>query len=239
MNLILISFILSFFTLAPKVTERGDIHSFNNEEISYFSETAFYKNSWLSRWEQPIRIQCTGAFTVTDKAKVAEMIADIKPELGNTPIQLVNDNGNLFIHFENDRSNFDDSPDFKNDKVPYGFMKPTLTAQHQFIRADVYIHPALKGNKKYEVLRHEFCHSLGLMSHAGIAYHSENLLGKIIFRSDDEYKEWKSSKNIPILDKKAIQLLYQNTISLNCTKQQFDKKYRKQFLESHLIVRQE
>ncbi|MEO5912192.1 MAG: hypothetical protein ABIP95_14980 [Pelobium sp.] len=60
MNLIFISFLPSFFALAPVMVDNGAMRSFNNEEISYFSETAFYKNSMLSRWEQPIKVQCLG-----------------------------------------------------------------------------------------------------------------------------------------------------------------------------------
>ncbi len=236
MNYLFLTFLFVFLTGVDAPINRIKDSGFNDEQISYFSETAFYNNSWLSRWEKPIKIQCIGDYSSTDIKKINAIIQEVRPVLGGLPIQIVNDDGDLLIHFESDLFHFDDANIFKGEQVPFGYMKPTLNAQHSFLSADIYIHPLLTGNKKYEVLRHEFCHALGLMSHANKAFKTKNLLGKIIFSSEADYKNWKNSQNIPILDLQAIKLLYQEHLPLNYSKQDFDRAYRNASFPSHFIV---
>ena len=81
--------------------------------------------------------------------------------------------------------------------------------------------------KKYEVLRHEFCHALGLMSHSYKVFSSENLLGKTIFSDEKAYEKSIHTQKIPILDKMAIQFLYNRVLSLNYSKKEFDLDYLK------------
>src|SRR6476659_10033316 len=220
-----ISLFIPIISIFPTFDSGNNPTLLNSEEISYFTETAFYKQSWLSRWEEPIMVQCIGDFNNNDLSQVNRMIDDIRGSLGSTPIQLVTTNGNLLIHFDENLDNFEQSVEFKGQKVPYGYMKPQLTKKHQIIRADIYIHPNLSGLKKSEVIRHEFCHSLGLMSHSTKAYYTENLLGKIIFENDSAYENWKSNKEIPILDKESIRILYQPSMALNTSQKEFIKIY--------------
>lgn len=200
--------------------------SLNNEEIHYFSETAFF-DDWLNRWEKPILIEISGKPTKEDIKQLTNLVQEISPFLGNTSIQIVKNNGNLIFHFEFNLSQFDDNPAFKNDKVPLGFMKPVLSKQHQFINADVFIHPAIITTKRYEVLRHEFCHSLGLMSHSYKAFQSANLLGKTVYKNLKDYENSVFEQNIPNLDKMAIKFLYQNIKTTNYSKRNFERDYLK------------
>ncbi len=218
---------ISFF-LPAKTSYNSVI--LNNEKTAYFAETAFYNQSWLCRWEAPIKVQCTGIYTLEDKNQVINMIGDLQNDLGSVSIQLVNDGGNLLIHFEDGLSHFNDDPAFKNQQIPFGYMKPQLNKNHEILKADIYIHPSLKDTKKYEVLRHEFCHSLGLMSHSSRAYYTENLLGKIIFINSTAYDGWKFNQHIPLLDQEAIKMLYNSQISLKTSRKDFDRISRNNFL---------
>ena len=200
---------------------------FDREVVHYFGETAFYKNAWLSRWEKPILVEFTGNYSSVDHDKVLQLIDEIRPELGNIPIQFVKANGNFIIHFEDNLSNFENNIAFKNDKVPFGFMRPTLNKRHEFLKADLYIHPSLVNQKKYQVLRHEFCHALGLMSHSYKVFSSENLLGKTIFSDEKAYEKSLHAQKIPILDKMAIQFLYKRVLSLDYSKKEFELDYLK------------
>jgi hypothetical protein len=229
-NIQLVFLFFPFVTFFLPVKISNDSGILNNEKAAYFEETAFYNQSWLCRWEGPIKVQCLGNYTLEDRIQVLSMIEDVKNDLGTIPIQLVNDGGNLFIHFENDLSHFNHNEEFKNQQVPFGYMKPQLTRKHELIQADIYIHPALKDIKKHEALRHEFCHSLGLMSHSSRAYYTENLLGKIIFSNSSAYDVWKSNPHIPILDQEAIKILYKSQISLKTSKKEFDRINRNNFL---------
>ena len=208
----------------------NDIGVLNHEKTIYFEETAFYNQSWLCRWEAPIKVQCLGRYTPEDRVQVLSMIEDVRNDLGTIPIQLVNDGGNLFIHFDDDLGHFDNNEEFKNQQIPFGYMKPQLNGNHELLQADIYIHPALKNIKKHEALRHEFCHSLGLMSHSSRAYYTDNLLGKIIFNNSSAYDDWKSNQHIPLLDQEAIKMLYQSQISLKTSKKEFDRMTRNNFL---------
>jgi len=196
----------------------------NKEEISYFKETAFYDNR-LNRWEKPVLIEIKGKPSKDDIKQLSILVKEIAPYLGNTSIQIVKNNGNLVFHFESDLTQFDENPAFKNDKIPLGFMKPVLSKQHQFIKADVFIHPAIISTKRNEVLRHELCHSLGLMSHSFKAFQSANLLGKTVFKDLKDYEKSLSEKNIPNLDKMAIGFLYQEVKTTNYSKKDFDRDY--------------
>lgn len=200
---------------------------YDKEVVHYFGETAFYKNAWLSRWEKPILVQCTGNYSSVDYEKVLQLIDELRPELGNIPIQLVKSNGNFVIHFEDNLSNFERNIAFKNEKVPFGFMRPTLNKRHEFLRADLYIHPSLINEKKHEVLRHEFCHGLGLMSHSYRIFSSENLLGKRIFENEKAFEKSLHAQKMPVLDRMAIQFLYNRVLSLNYSKKDFELDYLK------------
>nr|MBC7612263.1 hypothetical protein [Pseudopedobacter sp.] len=229
-NIQLVFLFFPFVSVFLPVRISNDSDILNHEKTAYFEETAFYSQSWLTRWEAPIKVQCFGNYTLEDKIQVISMIEDVRNDLGTIPIQLVNDGGNLFIHFEDDLSHFNNSEEFKNQQIPFGYMKPQLNRNHELLQADIYIHPALKGIKKHEVLRHEFCHSLGLMSHSSRAYYTENLLGKIIFSNSSAYDVYKSNQHIPILDQEAIKMLYQSQISLKTSKKEFDRMNRNNFL---------
>lgn len=224
----MISFIPILFYLATllKVDDLKITPTLNKEEILYFKETAFY-NNWLNRWEKPILVEITGKPSKEDIKQLQTLITEITPYLGYTTIQMVKNNGNLVFHFEADLTEFDENPAFKNDKIPLGFMKPILNKQHQFVKADVYIHPVLIKNKRYEVLRHEFCHSLGLMSHTYQTFESVNLLGKTVFKDIKAYEKSFSEQTIPTLDKMAIKFLYQEIKLINYNKKDFDKAYSK------------
>ncbi len=223
-NNIILIFLFSFFSsiTKPSFTRNS---SYNKEVVNYFSETAFYNNKWLYRWEKPILVECKGNVSVVDLENVTALIAELKPILGDVPIQYVSSNGNLIINFEHDLSHFENNLLFENEKVPFGFMQPSLNTHHQFLKANIYIHPSLIGNKKYAVLRHEFCHSLGLMSHTYKIFNSENLLGNTVFNSEADYEKSITTKNIPILDKLAIQLLYNKSLSLKYTRKDFERDY--------------
>ena len=222
-NLISLLFISSFFLNSDGVKKTI---SLNKEEINYFKETAFYENR-LNRWERPVLIEIKGKPSKEDIKQLTNLVQEIAPYLGNTSIQIVKNNGNLVFHFESDLSQFDENPAFKNNKIPLGFMKPMLSKQHQFIKAEVFIHPAIIATKRYEVLRHELCHSLGLMSHSFKAFQSANLLGKTVYKDLKDYEKSLSEKNIPNLDKMAIKFLYQDIKSTNYSKKDFDRDYSK------------
>ena len=222
-NLISLLLISSLFLNSDEVKKTT---SLNKEEISYFKETAFYNNR-LNRWEKPVLIEIKGKPSKEDIKQLTALVKEIAPYLGNTNIQIVKNNGNLVFHFESDLSQFDENPAFKNDKIPLGFMKPVLSKQNQFIKADVFIHPAIIATKRYEVLRHEFCHSLGLMSHSFKAFQSSNLLGKTVYKDLKDYENSLSEQNIPNLDKMAIKFLYQDIKSTNYSKKDFDRDYSK------------
>ncbi len=229
-NIQLVFLLFPFVSLFLTTRVNNDKGILNHEKTSYFEETAFYNQSWLCRWEAPIKVQCLGKYTLEDRIQVLNMIEDVRNDLGTIPIQLVNEGGNLFIHFDDDLSHFNNNEEFKNQQVPFGYMKPQLNPNHELLKADIYIHPSLKDIKKHEVLRHEFCHSLGLMSHSSRAYYTENLLGKIIFNNSSAYDDWKSNQHIPLLDQEAIKMLYQSQISLKTSKKEFDRMNRNNFL---------
>ena len=126
----LIAIFIYSFLFSTNRSENPSTSFYDKEVVHYFGETAFYKNAWLSRWEKPILVECTGKYSTVDYDKVLQLIDEIRPELGNVPIQLVKSNGNFIIHFEDNLSNFEHNIAFKNDKVPFGFMCPTLNKRH-------------------------------------------------------------------------------------------------------------
>lgn len=237
LNIQLVLFLFSFLTLLfPSIkSDEGTI--LISERNAYFLETAFYNQNYLYRWNSSIRVQCVGNYTNTDRQQIISMIDDIKNNLGEINIELVNYGGNLIFHFENDLDHFNIN-ELKNQQTPFGYMKPQINNNHEILSADIYIHPSLRGAKKFEALRHEFCHSLGLMSHSTRAYYTENLLGKIIFRNTSAYNYWKSNQHIPLLDKEAIKILYQPELSLYSTKQSFERLLKRETRESHFTVNQ-
>lgn len=218
--------ILLFSTLLFNSDDFKKSTSLNKEEIHYFKETAFYNNG-LNRWEKPVLVKIEGKPSKEDMKQLQALIQEITPYLGNISIQIVKNKGNLIFHFESDLSQFDENPAFKNDKIPLGFMKPVLSKQHQFIKADVFIHPAIIAAKRYEVLRHELCHSLGLMSHSYKAFPSANLLAKTVYKDLKDYEQSLSEQNIPTLDKMAIKFLYQEVQTMSYSKKDFERDYSK------------
>ncbi|QKZ14693.1 hypothetical protein [Spirosoma sp. KUDC1026] len=186
---------------------------YSNEQLSYFSDVAFGYPDKIKKWDEKIAVTIVGACSEADRLEVQTIVREIAAIIGNDKIELVSDQANVFVYFPTLQQDFEREKQGTLGIDVNGFMYPTFSFSDRLTKVKLYVSPALKGRYRGRVLRHEFCHALGLSGHSKKVYKEDHLLAVRFYGSLEEAEEVDSTPAvIPEADIKAIKLLYDNSI---------------------------
>ena len=214
--------------ISPKITSPEFLKKYNGPEITYFQETAFERKKSVIKWEDKIRISLMGNFSVQDSLEVVRVVGEVSP-LVTVPIELLPGNskdGNLQIYLLKSAAE-DEAAVSEKDlakamaKTEYRFAM----LSNRIVGAKIFVYHF--ADTKYWVLRHEFCHALGLSGHSKQMTKQHRLLGPELFDSIEESEAWKDKKEhtFPEPVKKSIQLLYEKDLPIGLKKKDFYKRF--------------
>ncbi|GAB3761123.1 hypothetical protein GCM10028817_38070 [Spirosoma pomorum] len=207
------------------------MRKYSNEQLSYFSDVAFGYPDKIKKWDEKIAVTIVGACSEADRLDVQTIVREVSDIIGKDKIALVSDQANVFVYFPTLQQDFEREKQGTLGIDVNGFTYPTFSFSDRLTKAKLYVSPALKGRLRGLVLRHEFCHALGLSGHSKKLWKEDHLLGVRLYDSIDEFEEVDSIPAvIPEADIMAIKLLYDNSIPNGLKKSTFMQYLKKQKL---------
>lgn len=215
---------LIFFIFRNNVKLQSTIFlkKYTNEELSYFSEVGFGDSDRLTKWNKTIQVQILPPFQKADSIEVEKIIDELRPLIGKTDIVWVREKGNVIINFPRTAEEFNSHRSADLRQEPKGFASPNLDLNGNLRKVEIYIMPYLNGKDRWETLRHEFCHAIGLMGHSKRRFQEPHLLGITVFTSFDVYEtDLNLPSSLPDADQSAIKLLYNESLPPNLSRMKF------------------
>ncbi|MBO9640512.1 MAG: DUF2927 domain-containing protein, partial [Siphonobacter aquaeclarae] len=170
-------FLASHWPLIPPTIPAQSIRkNFTQQQLQYFSETAFEGSKPLKRWTEDIRIQVIGHASQEEQQDVAAAIRELEALRLPVRISLVQSDENLPVSFlkkaEYEAQYKGDSP------APIGFVNYGKSDFNRILSARIFVRTDIEERLKKHVFRHELCHALGLPSHSPSYYPLPNFMGK-------------------------------------------------------------
>jgi len=195
--------------------------------MKYFMETAFEQNGSVIKWKDTIRISLEGNYSTMDSLEMVKIIKEVSPLINVKVILLPGNssNGNLIINLfksEKDYKSFLSAGELDNmaegkTKYKFSFLSNEITGAQIFV-----FHFAAN---KYWILRHEFCHALGLSGHSKGVGDEQALLAPLVFKSIEDSDKWQNENtHFPDADKKSIKLLYSENLPIGLKFTDFKKE---------------
>lgn len=211
------------------VTPTTNLHQYSEEQLLYFSDVAFGYPDKIKKWNKKVVVKIVGPCTEDDKIEVLNIIQEISAIIGKDKINFGLKDANVFVYFPNLQQDFEREKRGELNIDVNGFTFSTFSFSGYLKEVKLYISPALKGKWRNRILRHEFCHALGLSGHSKKAYKEEHLLGVRLYDSlEAAEKDELTAATIPEPDKMAIKLLYDNSIPNGLKRSKFVE-----YLEKH------
>ncbi|GAB3163978.1 hypothetical protein [Telluribacter humicola] len=188
------------------------LKKYSQEDLLYYADVGFGYPNKIKKWDQTIRVSIAGSCSRQDSAEVAKVVDELSRIIAFPKVVLTKEEGNVQVHFP------DSEPEFESIKTAEGlgvevrgFVDPTSSLfTNKMKQVKIYLSPLLKNRKRNAVLRHEFCHALGLSGHSKRYYYEEHLMGRLNIPSLESAELLDSSPAvIPAADVRALQLLYE------------------------------
>ncbi|MCF2446514.1 hypothetical protein L0657_21335 [Dyadobacter sp. CY345] len=195
---------------------------YTSEELSYFSEVGFGDSDRLTKWNKKIEVQILPPFQKADSLEVDKIIDELRPLIGKTDIVWVKEKGNVLINFPRTAEEFNSHITADLHQEPKGYASSNLDLNGNLRKVDIYIIPHLNGKGRWETLRHELCHAVGLMGHSKRRFQQPHLLGITAFNSYDVYEtDLDLPSSLPAAERRAIALLYEDSLPPNLARKNF------------------
>lgn len=202
------------------------LKKYTAEELKYFGEVGFGDSDRLTKWNKKIQVQILPPFQKADSLEVDKIIDEIRPLIGKIDIVWAREKGNVLINFPRTAEEFNSHRPADLYQEPKGYASATLHLNGNLRKVDIYIMPYLNGKGKWETLRHELCHAVGLMGHSKRRFQEPHLLGVTVFTSFDVYEnDLDLPSSLPEAERRAIQLLYEDSLPPNLSRKKFIKAF--------------
>ncbi|WP_247233203.1 DUF2927 domain-containing protein [Telluribacter sp. SYSU D00476] len=200
------------------------LQKYSKEDLLYFADVGFGYPDKVKRWDQTIRVSIAGSCSRQDSAEVAKVVDELSKIIAFPKIVLTREEGNVQVHFPDSEREFEASKAAKDLGVDVdGFASPTFSVTNKIKQVEIHLSPLLKDRLRNAILRHEFCHALGLGGHSRRYYHEEHLLGRLNIPSLESAELLDSSPAvIPAADTRALQLLYEKDMPTGLKRSSFE-----------------
>jgi len=198
------------------------LKKYTTEELSYFSEVGFGDSDRLTKWDKTIQVQILPPCQKADSIEIDKILDELRPLVGKTDIVWVKEQGNLIVNFPGTAEEFNSHRSSDIRQEPKGYASPNLDFKGNLRKVEIYIMPYLNGKGRWETLRHEFCHAMGLMGHSKRTFQEPHLLGITVFTNFDVYEtDLDLPSSLPDADQRAIKLLYEDSLPPNLLRKKF------------------
>jgi len=173
---------------------------------SYFLDVAFY-NDQIIKWSGPIYVEVRGTLNSKQSAMIDSLVSITKTAIGKDKIARVPVAGNFVIHFTKTLKEYQAMYTEDLFDVPLGYAKTFQYADKSIRETHIFLHPSLLKEKQNQVLKHEWCHALGLLSHTRTPFAEENMLSASLYTTVKP-----GTAALPALDREALRYLYNKGI---------------------------
>ena len=229
-SVLIVGVIFYLFIDPIELSSEEFLTRYSKNELLYFRDIGFGYPDKIKRWNQPIRVTIARPYTTVDQAEVKEVIRELSTIRGLPAITLVGHSGNLTVHFPTSIDDFNSNRNNDPRTEPLGYTTPVMSFSNHVKSVHLFISPIADERSKKRILRHEFCHALGLWGHSKRSFPGPHLLGITNYESIAAY-EIASEQQVTMseADRKALQLLYESDMPNHLGQATFDDYLKKRF----------